>query len=638
MILRDIFLDLKEIFDFDYDQNPNGSYRVNSVIKNLVYPELYLNGTYTENDICYYLLNTDFSYQSIPNIRNSFSELMNHTTMHKRFPVIFFSEQIDIQKMYQYYDSLIKTSEKNEHEKKLSRFIKNIFNKDATFNAHLKLICQKDYEFLTWIVIYSMFNKEIADKKFEEYIEKSNYNISNLSISESGERHMLSSFLYDKKNKLNKITALTFVLSSLQIFFALIPYIMSDNNSINKEHNNSLFCIFLLIFSLLVLSIRSKQAKYELSYADLNTYHNYMDEFPDSSLQQKIKDDIKHFSIKPFCNYSNCNTSRERLRNSLKIFIYIILFLAIIVSFAANSFPLLVAFVMAIVIIVMFIDKRFHDGLIRNVYDKNTSKDGEPINQWKGIAKIYKWEYERTGFNSKDSYYKNSIHVHNGTCYKHIFLIAHERLRYNLYIYTMALLYFDLLFLIIISMNVIFGDKIILYLRINNTMTLNLLVTLFLLAIGIYTITTLIISRTNYSNLSLLAYASSHAENNPAWAEKTFLSLHANGVIKDTDWMRGIFTYNVSLFEQEKTAEEIFPETDRMLFHHRQYVFRNNAKITVSLLYGIMLSIFVWHFCMYALFVPFTIISILIYIYLYLCGLDKIHKKKIINNIKSLSN
>ncbi|MBP3620558.1 MAG: hypothetical protein J6J16_02215 [Lachnospiraceae bacterium] len=640
MILRDVFLDIKEIFDFEYEKNPNGSYRVNTVIRKLVYPELYLSGTYSENDICYYLINHDYSYQSIPNIRNSFSELMNHTTMHKRFPVIFFSEQIDINKMYQYYDALIKKTSKESsgHQEKLTTFIKKISENDPTFNAHLKLICKKDYEFLTWIIIYAMFNKEIADNKFEEFIEKSNYTISNLSISESSERHKLSSFLYENKNKLNRITALAFVLSSLQIFFALIPYILSNRQGTNTDNNTNMFCIFLLAFSLFVLIVRALQTKYELRYADLQTYHNYMDEFPDKCLETKFKEDIKHFTIEPFNNLSNCNTSRERLRNSLKFFVYIMLILAIIVSFTANSFPILVALIFFFIIVVMFVDKHFHDALTRIVYDKNTSKEGELISQWKGIAKIYKWEYERTRFNSKDDYYKNTIHVHSGACYKHIFLIAHERLRYNLYIYTIVLLYFDLLFILVVSLNILLGDKVIHYLRFKDITTLNLLVTLFLLAIGIYTITTLIISRTSYSNLSLLAYASSHAEDNPAWAEKTFLSLYANGIIKDTDWMRGIFTYNVSLFEQGKTIDEIFPETDRMLFYHRQYVFRNNAKITMSLLYGILLAIFVWHLGIYALFVPITIGCILIYCYLCMHGLDRIHKKRIIHNINSLSN
>ena len=38
MILRDIYKELGEIFDFKYEKNSNGSVRVNTVIAHLVYP------------------------------------------------------------------------------------------------------------------------------------------------------------------------------------------------------------------------------------------------------------------------------------------------------------------------------------------------------------------------------------------------------------------------------------------------------------------------------------------------------------------------------------------------------------------------------------------------------------------------
>lgn len=635
MTLRDIFITIGEIFDFNYEKNTNGSYRVNTVIKYLIYPELYADKAYSENEICHYLTNSDFSYQNIPNIRNSFSELMNNKKNRNRFPVIYFCEQINIQSLYSYYNNLI--SSLNEQKRNsLSNFLKKIFDSEPTFFAHLRLICSKDYELLSWIIVYSMFNKELADKKYENFSKNKKIDISDLSISESSERHKLSSFLYHKKAKLTTFTVLTFILSVLQIFFALIPYIMQNTNVMSNARNNSIFCIALLLFSLVELLIRRKQSKLELSFSDLQTYHSFMDEMPDASLSEMITSDINSFKIQSFNNQSNCNTSRDRLRNSLKTIIYIVLALSILLSFALNSFPILIALVFLFIIIVMFVDKHFHDALTRLVYDKNTSKEGAPINQWKGLAKIYRWEYKITKFEKKHEYYKNIMHVHSASCYKHIFLIAHERLRYNLYIYTIVLVYFNLLFILVVSLNLFLGDPVIKYMRFKDITTLNLLVTLFILAVGIYTITTLITSRANYSNLSFLAYASTHAKSNPSWSEKTFLSLYARGIIKDTDWMRGIFTYNVSLFEKGNTIENIHPETDRMLFYHRQFIFRNNAIITISLLYCILLTVFVWHFEMYKLVLPITIGCIFIYVYLYKYGLNKINKKRIIKKINEL--
>ena len=106
LTLRNIYIELGEIFEFSYEKNQNGSYRVNTVIQYLVYPDLYLGQKYSENDICYFLAHPDFSYQSYPNIRNSFSELMNPKDTN-RLPVLLFCDSIDIKQMYLYYDRLI---------------------------------------------------------------------------------------------------------------------------------------------------------------------------------------------------------------------------------------------------------------------------------------------------------------------------------------------------------------------------------------------------------------------------------------------------------------------------------------------------------------------------------------------------
>ena len=52
-ILRDIYLEIGEIFAFPYEKNQNGSYRVNTIIRNLVYPELFNKKEDNENEIIY---------------------------------------------------------------------------------------------------------------------------------------------------------------------------------------------------------------------------------------------------------------------------------------------------------------------------------------------------------------------------------------------------------------------------------------------------------------------------------------------------------------------------------------------------------------------------------------------------------
>ena len=145
------------------------------------------------------------------------------------------------------------------------------------------------------------------------------------------------------------------------------------------------------------------------------------------------------------------------------------------------------------------------------------------------------------------------------------------------------------------------------------------------------------ISAPNYEYLSKLSYASRQAEKHPEWAEKIFLSLYSRGVIRDIDWMRGAFTYNMACFEDDKYIEDIFPESDRMMFYHRHITFRPVAKITISLAYVAIVSLIVWHFRQYYLLLPLTIFCLLLYLYMYKIGLNKLSQKRIIREIQKLS-
>ena len=64
MVLRDFFTQLGDIYDFHFEKNRNGSYRVNTVIKELIYEDLYTSADFNESQIGYFLANDDLSYQN----------------------------------------------------------------------------------------------------------------------------------------------------------------------------------------------------------------------------------------------------------------------------------------------------------------------------------------------------------------------------------------------------------------------------------------------------------------------------------------------------------------------------------------------------------------------------------------------
>lgn len=636
--LRMIYLELGEIFAFPYEKNQNGSYRVNTVIRNLVYPELYTEKTWSENDLAYFLANPEYSYQAYPNIRNSFSELMNPKSTN-RLPVTFLCEAIEIERMYRYYQDKIEelVREKQAQYKRLQQFLAHIFDEDATFHAKLKLSCSQEHEFLTWILIFSMFNKELANEKYETHLKSVSATLAQMQISESGERHKLSSYLIEQKTKNERRKKILYTLCAIEIFFALLPVVMQGNETYRSTYMSSSFSLFLLLFTILTLLLRIRYSKAEHRYSDLQAYHDFMNEFPDEEIAQQIKNGNLKIKLQPFKNTARTNTKRNTYRNVMKLCLYVCLIFSVVASFLLDSFPLIPVFVCICVLIFMYADRFYNDYMIRTDYDKKTLKTGEEAKPWRGLAKIYAAEYENTKFQPEHSYYKNTIHVHSGKCYQHIFYIAYDHLHYILYIYNVCFAFFTGLLLIIELLTIAFPDSMISYLHLPNTDIFHVIISIYILGVGLFTLTTLMTSSNNYENLSKLAYASKKAVKYPEGAEKLFLSMHAHGVIRNIDWMRGVFTYNMACFEDGMEIEDIYPETDRMLFYHRHIVFRAVAKITVILSYVIAVALFVWHMQMWYLLVPITAVCFFIYLYLYYRGLYRLNQKQIIRQIRLLS-
>lgn len=639
LTLRDIFLDLADIFGFSYEKNQNGSYRVNTVIRSLVYPELYTEKEHGENDIAYYLANPEYSYQAFPNIRNSFSELMSPKDNSNRFPVIFFCNEIEIPSMYRYYKMKIAALkvQAGEQTQKLRAFLNRIFEQDPTFQAKLNLSCEQDYEFLTWIILFSMFKEDLINEKYERYLQTLSEQLADLSISESGARHKLSASLIARKVKLDYRKNMMYGLCAIEIFLAFLPFIIPDNHRLHSLFMGSSFCLTLLVLTFLLLLLRIKQAKSEHAYSDLQTYHDYMSEIPDEELEAQLQADNTEVSIVPWRNMSHSNVSRNNFRRNITILLYVLLAVSLVVSLWLQSFPILATWVSLCVLVFIYADRIFNDYTSRTFYDKKTLQDGEKARPWRGLAKIYQTEYQKTKFNLKDKYYDTVVHVHSGSCYQHIFLIAYDRLNYNVYVYNSVLVYCTAVFLLLEILMVFLGDTIIEYLRLPDAATFNIIVSMYILAIGLYTLTTSMISAQNNEYRSKLAFASRHAEKHPEWAEKLFLNLYARGIIRDIDWMRGVFTYNMACFEDGKFVEDIFPESDRMMYYHRHVTFRPVAKITISLSYMAIISLVVWHFQVYYLFLPITVFCILLYIYMHRIGLKRLNQKTILREIKKLS-
>lgn len=636
MTLREIFLELGELFDFEYEKNRNGTYRVNTIIRQLVYPELYTSQAFKANTICYYLAHPELSYQNEPNIRNSFSELMHPKDNSNRFPIVEFCEQIDIQKMYQYYETLISTlaDSRPSSYQRLLQFLDKISAQNPILQAKLKLICNCNSEYLTWIILYAMFNAETANQKFQSTLQIGKAGISEISISESGSRHKLSIVLHQKKKQLNRMVFTLILLSGFQLFLSLIPYLVPAEQLHLTGISDSMFYLALMIFSLILILLWKRHAGLAQQYSDLQTYHDYMHVFPSFTEDSKPKA-YRHFRILPFQDDSQSSSFRRRFRRiHTPITIGLCLIMSIF-SYLIHSFPFLIAVISFLLLSEVYIDSIVFNYRYRCFYDSLSEPEGTRLNPYRGLAKLYQWEYQKTGFHLKDDYYQTIVHIHSGTCYQHIFFIAYDRIKYNLFYRHNFFLYFNCCILILEVLQLMTGN-ITSYLRIPGITGFHLFISIYLIALGIFNITAILFDASSFHNLSLLAMGSRYASENPPEAERLFLTLQAHGIINDTDWGRGIFTYNIGLFEQGERAETIIPESDRMQFYHRVLSLRSLTGFTIFTVYLLLVSLFVWHFnCIYLL-LPFTLTAIIAYpVIKYFC-VDKIHKQRIIREIKKL--
>lgn len=278
--------------------------------------------------------------------------------------------------------------------------MKRIADSDPIFHAKLKLICDKPSQFLTWILIFSMFNSELANGKFEDYLKLKETYIPAVSITESDVRHKLSLVIQKRRHRLNLLTILLIILNGCMVICSLIPYFLMDKwDFLTVPSNRNLFYLFLLVFSILILLLWKCHTYAAEQCSNLQSLHDYMDLFPSTpaALNQVLAQ--KKVTIVPFQNKSFSHQQRNHTRKIITPIAIAVCLIAIIPSLQLSSFPLLIGFTAFIILITLYIDLMIHNYRTRTYYDLLSEPDGTKGNQYRGLAKIYRWEYEKTGFN-----------------------------------------------------------------------------------------------------------------------------------------------------------------------------------------------------------------------------------------------
>lgn len=635
MVLRDFFTQLGDIYDFHFEKNRNGSYRVNTVIKELIYDDLYTSADFNESQIGYFLVNDDLSYQHYPNIRNSFSELMNPKDNSNRFPVLEFADSIDIGKMYLYYNTLTNNLVQ-EKQDILCDFIDKVFEEDTILHARLRVICTSDYEYIVWIILNGMFNSQTFDSMLQKFVTAKKPSFEPVSISESSFKHRISHLL-SKKNTHNRLfTGILVSLLIVEFILALTPNFIPEYNSISTSER-SIYSIIILIYSSLTILFWLFQTSYSLNYAELRTMYMYIDDYCEKDFDNYSESSfVKRLMTPIFKSHSKVDKSRDSLRHAGMVVLIIACFLALIPTFILQSFPVLIGLWVMICLICMWIDRITNDKRHREYYDRLTSAKSTKPSEFRGLAKIYRWEYEKTGLNLNDSYYKDTVPLHCNTCYKNIFSMAYDRNKWSLMNEHLILFFLNLFLVIFVIFNYLIGSKGRFF-RIPAAVDVNIFVLIYILSAGIFGIIVAITNNPKIQGIALLSHSIIHIESHPQDAEKIYTTMQCDNYIKEVDEARGIYLYDMAIFNNGGVVEDIVPESDRMLFAHRKCVLNTFLGTTVCMLYVIVIMFFVWHTRQYKLFLPITGAFIPTYFFAILYIPKRISKKKIIKEIKKLS-
>lgn len=415
---------------------------------------------------------------------------------------------------------------------------------------------------------------------------------------------------------------LLFVLLSAQIITMVIPIsIWGLHDTSGKK---TLFYICMLSFSIVILLLRFIPMNLAKQKSRLKVILDHYDSDPylqKYALIENIPITSIHFNMfRDTCYY---HTELEKNRKVLNAGVAISISGNFIISLLQQSFPLMTAGVALTMLIYMWIDVTIMNHRYASAYNRLDEREllpgTEPVSG--GFGKMYSWDFD-TGIHSFRHPRILPSDLHSASCIRYIFLAYVDRLSNNWTIITVLL--FLLNFIMLIAGIVEYMLPFNYYFRLPTPEFYSAFSLILIISMGIVNITTLLWTEDHYDRLTLFAYLPGAAYADDRELIETYQRYRNNQTITDLDVNRGIYKYNCTYIEQGKTITEIFPETDRIIFPHRQSSRISRTALAVWISCLIIVSIVTWHFhiLMGLLAIPVAFISNILFLVWILPAMD----------------
>lgn len=287
--------------------------------------------------------------------------------------------------------------------------------------------------------------------------------------------------------------------------------------------------------------------------------------------------------IRPAQETNAIQNARKELRFGLNILTTVSVFCFVYLAVFIESFFPLVTVLALIGIAYLYSDYAPHAIFYAQTYDTCFLEKGEEPYSTRGLARIYLKEYEKTHFNRKDKYYDelndirdNSVSDFHDMCTKEILRDYADALQNPSIIYSIVLLFFNILFLNPDSLNSILTQLIG-----ETTDVMEFIRLIFLIGINIcfaaLNIYSLVVCENNLNQINDICRAINEGVFN-----EEYKKLNDSRKIKRAIVARGLFEVATHYFTSRDAIESLDLEY-RMLYIHKYYTNILRFRITASL-------------------------------------------------------
>lgn len=569
-----------------------------SVFKDSEYDRLKAQAVLASKPL-YYMIHPDENFPTGSKLSVLFSNIANKNfTGKEQAPdVRMLLHAVDYDKLCTRISFLIdrKSADSEDAITNIEAYISKVLTADSELTRYCSIFhCAAPCEYLATFLLYSFFddinfveyaNEVSVSRPDVEQLRKGGPKLNGTQLNNPHFQNLMNEARH--VGRLQAFATYTFItLYSVQMLCAIISTVWFDTD-LSQDKGSILFGIGMLSLSIILTAMRFIPFSLHRRYSGLSLLleHSALDE------------DRMTYSV-TYNNFQNCSKSFNRIQRGRHRLITCFCLLSacyIALSFAAVSFPLLVALVAVTFAVVLLIDSVSHDIVTYRRYDAYFRPDGmtggHPSAR-SGLARICSWDYDVNMNEFRHTQY-DRLTNYSEDCIRHIYNQVVDTSTYTWATLTAFIVTLSSIGVLAEIMQLAFPD--LEYFRMPSPHMLYYVTMGLILINGVINIIMLLQGRTHYQKMSEFSYYAGNPSSDGAEASELFRRNLYSGSISDLEVARGIYNYDMCLFEEGTASDDIQPQDDR---YHLMYILKQKTHLITDVALCFLVAYFsmaVWH-------------------------------------------